>query len=89
VEAPDCPWSAFCGGPIPDFAPYIFNHGDGKRVKNNVNRAFNNDEFYAASIWYNENYQGAVDTFYPGEARQLIPSVRNNNASMSYSYAGG
>ncbi|WP_371673830.1 hypothetical protein OG985_42800 [Streptomyces sp. NBC_00289] len=76
---------------VPDFAGYTFTSGVdglGQRVKNNVNRAWNNDQNNAANIWYNENYQGAVDTFYPGEARQLKTSVRNDNASLSWTYLG-
>jgi len=83
-------WSGFYPA-VPDFAGYTFTSGVdglGQRVKNNVNRAWNNDQFNAANIWYNENYQGAVDTFYPGEARQLKVGVRNDNASLSWTSVG-
>ncbi|MFF7277171.1 hypothetical protein [Streptomyces griseorubiginosus] len=83
-------WRAYSGGTA-DFAADTFNNGVdgyGQRVKNNVNRAWNNDQRWAANIWYNENFQGAVDTFYPGEARQLKVGVRNDNASLSWTYIG-
>ncbi|MFK4104957.1 hypothetical protein ACI2L1_33770 [Streptomyces sp. NPDC019531] len=83
-------WSRFYYA-VPDFAGYTFTNGVdglGQRVKNNVNRAWNNDGYNAANIWYNENYQGAVDTFYPGEARQLKVGVRNDNASLNWTYVG-
>ncbi|MFF7052917.1 hypothetical protein ACFY94_31665 [Streptomyces griseorubiginosus] len=83
-------WRAYYSG-TPDFASDTFNNGVdgyGQRVKNNVNRAWNNDQRWAAHIWYNENYQGAVDTFSPGEARQLKVGVRNDNASLSWTLVG-
>ncbi|WP_328745125.1 hypothetical protein OHT57_06775 [Streptomyces sp. NBC_00285] len=83
-------WASFYG-PVPDFAGYTFDHGVdgyGQRVKNNVNRAWNNDASWAANIWYNENYTGAVDTLYPGESRQLKVGVRNDNASLNWTYVG-
>ncbi|WP_158691054.1 hypothetical protein [Streptomyces sp. 351MFTsu5.1] len=83
-------WRAYYSG-TPDFASDTFNagvDGYGQRVKNNVNRAWNNDQRWAAHIWYNENYQGAVDTFSPGEARQLKVGVRNDNASLSWTLVG-
>ncbi|MFC8428389.1 hypothetical protein [Streptomyces sp. NPDC057253] len=83
-------WRAYSGGTA-DFGSDTFNSGVdgyGQRVKNNVNRAFNNDQHWAANIWYNENFQGAVDTFSPGEARQLKVGVRNDNASLSWTYVG-
>ncbi len=83
-------WSKYAGW-VDDFAGHTFaagGEGHGLRVKNNVNRAWNNDGNYAARIYYNE-YQNAsgnapYDDFYPGESRQLNSGVRNNNASMSW-----
>ncbi|MFC8359402.1 hypothetical protein ACFUIY_05940 [Streptomyces griseorubiginosus] len=83
-------WRAYYGGTA-DFGADTFTNGVdgyGQRVKNNVNRAFNNDQHWAANIWYNENWQGALDVFYPGEARQLKVGVRNDNASLSWTYVG-
>jgi hypothetical protein len=83
-------WRGYSGGTT-DFGSDTFTNGVdgyGQRVKNNVNRAWNNDGYWAANIWYNENFSGAVDTFYPGEARQLKVGVRNDNASLSWTYVG-
>ncbi len=78
-----------------DFAGDTFaagGEGSGQRVKNNVNRAWNSDTGRIARIYYNENFNGSgsapYDDFYPNQNRQLIPSVRNNNASMKWRPAG-
>ncbi|KUM81488.1 hypothetical protein AQI84_01665 [Streptomyces griseorubiginosus] len=83
-------WSKYAGW-VNDFAGHTFaagGEGHGLRVKNNVNRAWNNDGNYAARIYYNENQNASgnapYDDFYPGESRQLNSGVRNNNASMSW-----
>lgn len=83
-------WSKYAGW-VNDFAGHTFaagGEGHGLRVKNNVNRAWNNDGNFAARIYYNENQNASgpapYDDFYPGEARQLHSDVRNNNASMSW-----
>ena len=83
-------WSKYAGC-VNDFAGHTFaagGEGHGLRVKNNVNRAWNNDGNYAARIYYNENQNASgnapYDDFYPGESRQLNSGVRNNNASMSW-----
>ncbi|MEV2190015.1 hypothetical protein AB0I02_03285 [Streptomyces phaeochromogenes] len=83
-------WSKYAGW-VSDFAGHTFaagGEGSGQRVKNNVNRAWNNDANYAARIYYNENYNASgsapYDDFYPGNSRQLNNGVRNNNASMSW-----
>jgi len=83
-------WSKYAGW-VNDFAGHTFaagGEGHGLRVKNNVNRAWNNDANFAARIYYNENQNASgnapYDDFYPGESRQLNSGVRNNNASMSW-----
>ena len=83
-------WSKYAGW-VNDFAGHTFaagGEGHGLRVKNNVNRAWNNDGNYAARIYYNENQNASgnapYDDFYPGESRQLNSGVRNNTASMSW-----
>ncbi|MEU9782580.1 hypothetical protein AB0H92_16720 [Streptomyces phaeochromogenes] len=87
-------WSKYYGW-VSDFAGHTFaagGEGSGRLVKNNVNRAWNNDATHAARIYYNENYNASgsapYDDFYPGNARQLNNGVRNNNASMSWWYVG-
>ncbi|MGX1910694.1 hypothetical protein ACWIID_17790 [Streptomyces phaeochromogenes] len=87
-------WSKYAGW-VNDFAGHTFaagGEGSGRLVKNNVNRAWNNDAHYAARIYYNENQNASgsapYDDFYPGNARQLNNGVRNNNASMSWWYVG-
>lgn len=83
-------WSKYYGW-VDDFAGQTFaagGEGHGQRVKNNVNRAWNNDATHAARIYYNENQNASgnapYDDFYPGNARQLNAGVRNNNASLSW-----
>ncbi|MEU0414667.1 hypothetical protein ABZ307_43825 [Streptomyces griseorubiginosus] len=83
-------WSKYYGW-VDDFAGHTFaagGEGHGQRVKNNVNRAWNNDATHAARIYYNENQNASgsapYDDFYPGNARQLNNGVRNNNASLSW-----
>jgi hypothetical protein len=83
-------WSKYYGW-VGDFAGHTFaagGEGHGLRVKNNVNRAWNNDATHAARIYYNENQNASgsapYDDFYPGNARQLNNGVRNNNASLSW-----
>ncbi|MFF7289717.1 hypothetical protein [Streptomyces griseorubiginosus] len=83
-------WSKYYDD-VDDFAGHTFaagGEGHGLRVKNNVNRAWNNDANFAARIYYNENQNESgnapYDDFYPGESRQLNSGVRNNNASMSW-----
>ncbi|WP_240436136.1 MULTISPECIES: hypothetical protein [Streptomyces] len=87
-------WSKYYGW-VDDFAGHTFaagGEGHGLRVKNNVNRAWNNDATHAARIYYNENQNASgsapYDDFYPGNARQLNDGVRNNNASLSWWYVG-
>ncbi|MET7451319.1 hypothetical protein ABZT03_05340 [Streptomyces sp. NPDC005574] len=87
-------WSKYAGT-VNDFAGQTFaagGEGHGLRVKNNVNRAWNNDANWTARIYYNENQNASgnapYDDFYPGEARQLTSSVRNNNASLGWWYFG-
>ncbi|WP_343240204.1 hypothetical protein [Streptomyces sp. SID12488] len=83
-------WSKYYGW-VDDFAGHTFaagGDGHGQPVKNNVNRAWNNDATHAARIYYNENQNASgnapYDDFYPGNARQLNNGVRNNNASLSW-----
>ncbi|MET7683274.1 hypothetical protein [Streptomyces sp. NPDC005423] len=87
-------WSAYYGW-VNDFAGYTFTApgpGQGQSVKNNVNRAWNNDASYAARIYYNENQNASgsapYDDFYPGNSRSLNSGVKNNNASLSWWYVG-
>ncbi|WP_055613279.1 hypothetical protein [Streptomyces phaeochromogenes] len=62
--------------------------GQGQRVKNNVYRAWNNNEIYRARIFYNEwqnsGSNAPYDDFWPGEARALNSGVQNNNASLAW-----
>ncbi|MER6915102.1 hypothetical protein ABT354_25785 [Streptomyces sp. NPDC000594] len=88
--SPNSSWSKY-GDWVNDFAGHTFaagGEGHGRAVKNNVNRAWNNDANHTARIHYNENQNASgpapYDDFFPGNARQLIPSVRNNNASLSW-----
>lgn len=83
-------WSKY-GGAVNDFAGHTFaagGEGHGLRVKNNVNRAWNNDGTWVARIYYNENQNASgaapYDDFYPGDSRALNSGVRNNNASLGW-----
>ncbi|MEO3977963.1 hypothetical protein [Streptomyces sp. CAU 1734] len=83
-------WSKYDGA-VDDFAGHTFaagGEGHGLRVKNNVNRAWNNDANWTARIYYNENQNASgpapYDDFYPGNARALNSGVRNNNASLGW-----
>ncbi|MEU0991191.1 MULTISPECIES: hypothetical protein [unclassified Streptomyces] len=83
-------WSKYAGW-VNDFAGHTFaagGEGSGQPVKNNVNRAWNNDANWTARIYYNENQNASgpapYDDFYPGNARALNSGVRNNNASLSW-----
>ncbi|ANW21615.1 hypothetical protein [Streptomyces clavuligerus] len=83
-------WSKYAGW-VNDFAGHTFaagGEGHGRAVKNNVNRAWNNDANWTARIYYNENQNASgpapYDDFFPGNSRQLNSSVRNNNASLSW-----
>ncbi|WP_241826910.1 hypothetical protein [Streptomyces graminilatus] len=87
-------WSKYSGW-VNDFAGHTFaagGEGHGLRVKNNVNRAWNNDQSFVARIYYNENQNASgaapYDDFWPGEARALNSGVQNNNASMSWYFPG-
>lgn len=57
-------------------------------MKNNVYRAWNNNEIYRARIFYNEwqnsGSNAPYDDFWPGEARALNSGVQNNNASLAW-----
>ncbi|MFM9543497.1 hypothetical protein ACKI1P_38350 [Streptomyces turgidiscabies] len=87
-------WSKY-GTAVNDFAGHTFaagGEGHGLRVKNNVNRAWNNDPSFRARIFYNENRNASGDAPYddvwPGESRALNSGVQNNNASLGWYYAG-
>ncbi|PSM40795.1 hypothetical protein C6Y14_25300 [Streptomyces dioscori] len=87
-------WSKY-GTAVNDFAGHTFaagGEGHGQNVKNNVNRAWNNDPSFRARIFYNENQNASGDAPYddiwPGESRALNSGVQNNNASLGWYYAG-
>ncbi|MEV0240910.1 hypothetical protein AB0I06_13405 [Streptomyces sp. NPDC050674] len=87
-------WSKYGTG-VNDFAGHTFaagGEGHGQYVKNNVYRAWNNDQSFRARIFYNENQNASGDAPYddvwPGESRALNSGVRNNNASLGWYYAG-
>ncbi|MDX2543514.1 hypothetical protein ACOT81_41935 [Streptomyces sp. WI04-05B] len=87
-------WSKY-GTAVNDFAGHTFaagGEGHGLRVKNNVNRAWNNDPSFRARIFYNENQNASgnapYDDVWPGESRPLNSGVQNNNASLGWYYAG-
>ncbi|MEV0933192.1 hypothetical protein [Streptomyces phaeochromogenes] len=87
-------WSKYGTG-VNDFAGHTFaadGEGHGQNVKNNVYRAWNNDQNFRARIFYNENQNASGDAPYddvwPGESRALNSGVQNNNASLGWYYAG-
>ena len=79
-------------GSIPDYGAsqptcYEFKGpgaGQGQCVKNNAASAWNRTTANRVTVYVNSNYQGQGDLFQPGEGRNLIPALVNNNASHRF-----
>ncbi|WP_328910638.1 hypothetical protein OG230_14595 [Streptomyces sp. NBC_00234] len=56
------------------------SEGSGQGVKNNAAGGANEDSA-SHRVYYNSGYGGTYQTFYPGDSKNLISALHNNNAS--------
>ncbi|WP_328941884.1 hypothetical protein OG259_09660 [Streptomyces sp. NBC_00250] len=56
------------------------SEGSGQGVKNNAAGAVNEDSA-SHRVYYNTGYGGTYQTYYPGDSKNLIAALKNENAS--------
>jgi len=86
-------------GSVSDFAGSIPNYGAtqptcyefkgpgtgrGQCVKNNAVSAWNRTSSYKVTVYYNSNYGGNSETYYPGTWGDLVPGMQKENASQLF-----
>ncbi len=86
------------GGSVSDFSVSVANYGSSQPscfefrgpgsgryqcVKNNAQSAWNRSS-RSVTVYFNSNYGGVSDTFLAGERGDLIPALRDNNASHRF-----
>jgi len=77
--------AGFTDGYIPDLLPYHFGgagSGSGTPVGNNSHSAKDNWSNETMHVYYSVNRGGYVDTLYPGQGRNFISQLVNNDRSL-------
>jgi hypothetical protein len=68
---------------------YGGSNGAGQLVWNNAASVYNESGCYNLNIWYNSNQAGPVQTIGKSDWANLNATLKNNNASQSWTYVGG
>jgi hypothetical protein len=68
-------------------AYYGGSNGAGQLVWNNAASVYNETSCYDLHIWYNSNQAGAMQTIGKSDWANLNATLKNNNASQSWTYS--